>query len=187
LSTIPREILRDFCEFEIPPNLRLIPCLALGLIVGSFGCSTTVKHPADLPVRYHDAKYDFTFFLPADWKGYSVLAREWRADLHSTDYQTVVGKEHGPIILLRHPRWKADKPYQDIPILAFTRSQWNAVIPQRLFVGAGGIMDEVSYNDNYVFGINSRHNWGELEDWEETGEIVRQNATIGMPHLHENP
>ena len=166
---------------------EFIPCLALVLSGGLFGCSTTAEHPAELPLRYQNAQYGLTFFLPVDWKGYSVLAQEWNANLHSTDYQTVIGKEHGPIILLRHPRWKADKPYQDIPVLVFTRTQWKAVIPQRLFVGAGGVMDEISHNADYVFGINSRHNWGELKGWEETGKIVQQNATVGMPHLHDNP
>jgi len=163
---------------------KLILCLALVLSGGLFGCSTEVKHPVDLPLRYHNAEYGLTFFLPANWKGYSVLIQEWNAELHSADYQNVIGDEHGPIIVLRNPKWTTGEPYQDIPILVFTRSQWDAVIPQRLFVGAGGSEYEISHSAKYVFGINSRHNWGELKGWEETGKIVQQNVAAGQPHLY---
>jgi hypothetical protein len=110
--------------------------------------------------------------------------QQWSADLESADYQKVTGTEHGPIIVLRNPQWKASESYQDIPILVFTHSQWDAVIPQRLFVGAGGIEYEISHSAKFVFGINSRHNWGELKGWEETGKIVQQNVVVGEPHLY---
>ena len=165
-------------------KFKTILCLPLVLSAGLFSCSTTVKHPADLPLRYHNAQYGLTFFLPADWKGYSVLMQEWNADLHSADYQTVIGTEHGPIILLRNPNWKADELYQDIPIIVFARRQWDFAKPQRLFIGAGGIEYEISHNAKYVFGINSRHNWGESKGWEETGKIVQENVVAGMPHVY---
>jgi hypothetical protein len=152
-----------------------------------FDCSTNAPNqPTDLPLRYHSTQYDFTFFLPADWKGYSVLMQEWSAELESADYQKVIGTERGPMIVLRNPQWKASEPYQDIPILVFTHSQWDDVTPQRLFIGAGGIDDEISHNAEYVFGINSRHNWGELKGWEETGKIVQQNIAAGEPHLYSD-
>ena len=163
---------------------KFILCLALILSGGLFGCSTAIKHPSDLPLRYHNAQYGFTFFLPANWKGYSILIQQWNAELRSADYQTVIGIESGPAIVLRNPQWKASEPYQDIPILVFTHSQWDAVKPQRLFVGAGGSNDEISHNAKYVFGINSRHNWDELKGWEETGKIVQQNVAAGRPHLY---
>jgi len=166
---------------------KIILCLALVLSGGLFGCSTAVKHPADLPLRYHNAQYGLTFFLPADWKGYSVLIQEWNANLYSTNYQDVIGPEHGPIIVLRHPQWKADDLCQDIAILVFTRRQWDFAKPQRLFVGAGGVECEISHNAKYVFGINSRHNWGELKGWETTGKIVQRNVVAGMPHLYPDP
>lgn len=163
---------------------KFILCLALILSGALFGCSTAAKHPTGLPLRYHNVQYGFTFFLPANWKGYSILIQQWSAELYSTDYQKVIGTEHGPIIVLRNPQWKAGETYQDIPIIVFTRSQWDAVKPQRLFVGAGGSNDEISHNAKYVFGINSRHNWGELKGWEETGDIVVQNRAVGEPHLY---
>lgn len=163
---------------------KFICTLAVILSGGLFGCSTAPKHPSALPLRYHNAQYGLTFFLPANWKGYSILIQQWDAELESTDYQKVIGIEHGPLIVLRNPQWKTGDPYQDIPILVFTRRQWEAVKPQRLFVGAGGSNDEISHNAKYVFGVSSRHNWGELKGWEETGKIVRQNMAAGEPHLY---
>jgi hypothetical protein len=165
-------------------NSKLLLCLAIVLIDSLFGCSTTPKHPADLPLCYHNRQYDFTFFLPADWKGYSVLMQEWNAELESADYQKVIGTERGPMIVLRNPRWTPGEPYSDIPILVFTHNQWDAVKPQRLMVGAAGSDYEISHNAKYVFGINSHHNWGELRGWEETGKIVQQNSAAGAPHLY---
>lgn len=171
-------------------KLRPIPRLALFLSVSLFGCSTmTDNHnhsnqPSDLPIVYYNKEYDFTFYLPAGWKGCSVQMQQWSAELESADYQKVIGTERGPMIVLRNPQWKVDEPCQDIPILVFTRSQWDDVAPQRLFVGAGGTDDEISHNARYVFGINSRHNWGELKGWEETGKIVQQNMAAGEPHLY---
>ncbi|HXC36122.1 MAG TPA: hypothetical protein VNV43_09625 [Candidatus Acidoferrales bacterium] len=54
---------------------RFFLCLALILAVGLIGCSSVYNHPADLPIRYHNAKYDFTFYLPNSWRGYSVLTK----------------------------------------------------------------------------------------------------------------
>src|ERR1039457_1984520 len=102
-------------------KFKTILCCPLVLNAGLVSCSTTVKHPADLPLRYHNAQYGLTFFLPADWKGYSVLIQEWNSTLSSADYQTVIGTEHGPIIVLRNPQWKASQPYTDIPIIVLDR------------------------------------------------------------------
>jgi hypothetical protein len=188
---ISREIRKKIRPVDIRTNRIVntwfIVCLALVLSGGLFGCSTAAKHPSGLPLRYDNKQYGFTFFLPATWKGYSVLIQEWNAELRSADYQTAIGRERGPIIVLRHPQWNAGELYQDIPILVFTRRQWDLAIPQRLFVGAGGTEYEISYSTNYVFGINSRHNWGELNGWEETGTIVQQNVVAGMPHLYPDP
>ena len=167
-------------------NLKILLSLALVLTSGLFGCSTAQKYPADLPLCYHNRQYDFTFFLPADWKGYSVLMREWDAELTSVDYQKVIGIERGPMIVLRNPRWTAGKPYNDIPILVFTRSQWDLVKPQRLMVGAGGFDYEISHNAKFVFGINNREvGWDDaLKEWDKAANIVQQNAAAGAPHLY---
>ena len=185
---IPSAFQKKIRLIEIRTNRMVrawfVLCFALVLSGGLFGCSTAAKHPSGLPLRYDNEKYGFTFFIPTIWNGYSVLIEEWDVELHSADYQTVIGRERGPIIVLRHPQWKADDLHQVIPIIVFTRKQWDVAKPQRLFVGAGGIEYEISHSAKYVFGINSRHNWGELRGWEETGNIVQQNVVAGMPHLY---
>src|SRR5690242_122149 len=96
-----------------------------GLLVT--GCNTmdVAGHPPDLPLRYEDARYGLTFFLPATWRGYSAPVEQVQDEKYSAaeDKQIVVG--HTPMIVLRHPQWQTSAPYQDIPILVFTRAQWD--------------------------------------------------------------
>jgi len=158
-----------------------------------FGCMTNPQNqPADLPLRYHNAQYDLTYFLPASWRGYSVLIQQWDAPLHSADYQTVVGKERGPIIVLRNPHWNAGDRYQDIPIMVFTRSQWAAEEQERFFPYACGTIETMWHNREYVFGIYDRYqdmdiqsNGGvEVKGAEEAEDIIERNrAAYSMPPL----
>src|SRR5438093_12099132 len=93
------------------------------------GCSSmdVASQPSGLPLRYHNARYGLTFFLPASWRGYSVSIQQLEDTTYSPaeDKQILVGRT--PMITLRHPRWQASAPYQDIPILSFTRAQWDAL------------------------------------------------------------
>src|SRR5947209_15579399 len=57
-------------------------------------------HPPDAVVLYHNTQYDFTFSLPTNWQGYSVLFQIWEG--HAIP-------EHGPMIVLRHPDRKSTR------------------------------------------------------------------------------
>jgi hypothetical protein len=167
---------------------KLLLCLALILAVGLIGCSSVYNHPADLPIRYHNAKYDFTFYLPNSWRGYSVLTEHWDGEKYSPSQDRTIELAHGPIILLSNPLWKTNDLYQDIPIYVFTRRQWDDDKSGEMSAeGAGGVMYELWHNDKYVFGIHSR-TFGfdtELKDWRETANIVDQNHALHpMPHLY---
>ncbi len=167
---------------------KLILCLVLVLSGGLFGCSTTQNHPSGLPIRYHNTQYDFTFYLPESWKGYSVLTDQWEGItyLEKEDKDAVLAR--GPIILLRNPQWKTNKPYQDIPIYIFTRQQWDDDKSGKLSAeGAGGIIYELWHNDKYVFGIHSRFNANDsVPGWDEAQNIVNTNtAAHSEPHLHD--
>jgi hypothetical protein len=145
------------------------------------GCASTAStdpaaHPSDLPLCYHNARYDFTFFLPATWHGYSVLVQRW-----TPAYSTK--PEHGPMVVLRHPRWKAGHPYHDIRILVFTRSQWQADMQGNLSIGAGGVEFELVHNNNYVFATSSRAWADELNEWEAAERAVERNRAFNEPHL----
>ena len=106
------------------------------------GCSSmhVASQPSGLPIRYHDAQYSLTFFLPASWQGYTVLTERFDASLRSTDYQNKIGTEHLQIITLRHPQWTASAPYKDIPIMVYTYKQWDEEHQERLDTHAGGFI-----------------------------------------------
>jgi hypothetical protein len=144
------------------------------------GCSSLFapKQPPDLSLRYHNARYGLTFFLPADWQGYSVLAQQWHGQAYSIEADKLVIVGNGPQIVLRHPLWKASEPYQDIPILVFTRAQWEAFLQGELWptLYAGGSMDELWHNRKYVFAIYSRYNAGESKGRKEVADIVEGNC-----------
>src|SRR5580700_11807716 len=54
---------------------------------------------------YRNDKYGFTFSLPAEWKGYTIVTEQWEA----SDAQKGM-VEHGPIIKIRPPDWTKEKP-----------------------------------------------------------------------------
>ena len=152
------------------------------------GCVNAPSRPSGLPLRYHNAQYDFTFFLAERWRGYSVLIQQWEGVKYSptADKQIVVGD--GPMITLRHPQWQASARYQDIPILVFTRAQWDALHQGKLWPSlfAGGIMHELWHNRKYVFALSSRYNADDsVKDWREVANIVEQNCAVHkMPRLY---
>lgn len=38
-----------------------------------------------VPLRYHNAHYGFTFYLPASWKGCSITPSRWQTDANLVD------------------------------------------------------------------------------------------------------
>ena len=153
--------------------------------------SLTLTQPPGLPVRYDNTQYGLTFFLPAGWQGYSILTQQWKAYLHAADFRTVLGQEHGPIIILRNPRWKEDDHYQDIPITVLTHRQMVANEQDRMGLHAHGGLGELWHNRNYVFAlynlygeIDIQNNGGfEVKGAEEVTDIFRRNwAANGMSH-----
>ena len=127
---------------------------------------------------YHNAQYGLSFFLPASWRGYSAIIQKWEGYPSKT--------ERGPIIVLRHPQWTTNNLYQDIPIMVFTRKEWDEEEQGGFFPYAGGVIFEMWHNQNYVFGLYSRYNaYDELSGWKEAADIVERNcAANDMPHLY---
>ncbi len=167
---------------------KLILCLAFVLGGGLFGCSTnTPNHSAGLPLRYHNAQYDFTFFLPTSWKGYSVLIQQWNGETYFPATDRTAITERGQTITLRNPHWTAGNPYQDIPIDIFTRNQWDALHHGKFWPSlyAGGVMGEIWHNTKYVFAMNNRYSWREVEGVKEAVDIVEQNCAANpQDHLY---
>src|SRR5262249_13224871 len=92
----------------------------------------------------------------------------------------------GPIVVLRHPQWKADALYQDIPIMVFTRSQWDALHSGKFFPYAGGAISEMWHSRKYVFGGYNRSNADDsVKGWKEADDILGRNcAAHSAAHLY---
>jgi len=134
---------------------------------------------------YHNAQFDFTFSLPTSWQGYSVLSQPWTGQAFLPDTDKAVEAEHGPTIILRNPQWKAGDPWQDIPILVFTRKQWKAHHQGQFSIYEGGMVFEISHSSKYVFAIWSRFNGDEsIKGFREAEGIVMRNRSGHGPHLY---
>ena len=151
------------------------------------GCQSRHEavHGSDFPVRYQDRLYGLVFRLPASWRGFTVLNQEWDGISYSPAKDTTEVTARGPLLVLRHPSWTAKGPYQDIPILVFTRGQWEADKQGKFTIGAGGFDQELAHNSKYVFAIPSRYNADDsVKGWKETSDVVERNRAA-KPHLYE--
>jgi hypothetical protein len=159
--------------------------LTLGALLAK-GCGglDAQRQASDLLILYTNAQYRFTFRLPASWRGYSVLTQGWEGVAYLPAKDRAVAVEHGPVLVLRHPQWKADKPYQDIPVLVLTRSQWQRECEGKFGIGAGGFDEEIGHNSEYVFAVSSRFNAAdEVGGWKEASEAVERNRASNGPPL----
>jgi hypothetical protein len=163
---------------------KFFSACALAVLLSGCESDNVPKRSAELPVRYHNAKYGLTFALPAGWRGYSLVMQEWVGRQSDNKTGEIIRTERGPEIVLRHPKWTASNPRQDIPIRVFTRAQWEDVHQEIVWIDAGGTTDEICHNRNYVFGVHGRFNWGEATGWEETSKIVDQNRAANGPRLY---
>lgn len=119
------------------------------------------------PVKYENKQYGFDFYLPEDWKGYSIVEEKWEgrsgADLVET----------GPQLLIRNPAWTQKDPHQDIPVMIFTIEQWNALQSEKFFISAAPIGPSVlGSNSEYIFALPPRYNYAFPTGYEEVEKIM---------------
>jgi hypothetical protein len=164
-----------------------ISVVAMLLATGCRSVNVAIQ-PSGLPVRYHSARYELTFYLPPSWRGYSVSIQQIDDERYSSAEDRLIIVGHTPMITLRHPQSQVDAPYQDIPILVFTPVQWEALHRGELWpsIFAGGVMDELWHNQRFVFAMSSRYNAAdEVSGWKEVADIVERNRVANkMPHLY---
>lgn len=110
--------------------------------------------PIPTPIVYRNKHYDFCFRLPADWKGYSVIEDEWSGWSAGEGGKTF----NLPELLIRHPSWTQNDPYQDIPIVIFTQAQWRDKEKYGLNMGATGV-------EPGPFGSNTKFVFEQLPRW----------------------
>ena len=83
--------------------------------------------------------------------------------------------ETGPQLLIRHPQWISENPRQDIPIMAFTITQWDLVQQEKLSVGAAPTPpSELGRNSTYVFALPARYNYSFPTGFEEVEQILEE-------------
>jgi len=157
--------------------MRNVASISVGLALAAVFCAaqappSPLAAGAKSPVVYRNPKYGFCFTLPASWKGYSIVMEQW----NGTDFQTHK-QVHGPQLLIRHPGWTADHPYEDIPIMIFTPSEWQKVEKVTMSVSAAPIgPEELGHNTRDVFALPPRYNFDALTGWEEVDNLVHNHA-----------
>jgi hypothetical protein len=132
--------------------------------------SATAESSKDA-LLYRNDKYGFTFSLPDEWKGYTIVTEQWEA----SDAQKGM-VEHGPIIKIRPPDWTREKPRQDIPIMIFTLAQWESVEHGDFFIGGMPIAPgELGRNRKYAFAVSRRVEESEAAGAKEVNEILQRH------------
>ena len=132
---------------------------------------TTGKTPSKQTIEYRNAHCGFSFTLPRSGEGFSILQQTWQGDNGSS-----IVLERGPEITFRNPRRAVDNPWQDIPIMVFTRVQW-AVADEKISVNAAPVPPSpLGHNRKYVFALPARFNYGDAAGQQEVQEILSQYA-----------
>ena len=147
--------------------------IVLGILFGA----VRFFAPTQQALQYRNDQYGFSFALPQDWKGYTILDQTWTGSSHCSSSSTgYCQTDSGPEIVIRNPNWTADKPWQDIPIMVFTPDQWNEVQQWALSVGAAPVPPtELGSNSQYVFALPAHYNFSPLEGDREVDDILRNN------------
>lgn len=123
-------------------------------------------------IVYQNTQYNFSFALPAGWKGYKIITDKWEGFVlgEPEGEKTVTG----PMITIRHPAWKENSPRQDIPVMVFTLEQWNQLQQDKFHIGAAPIgPSELGRNSDYVFALPARYNFAFPEGYEEVEDIIK--------------
>jgi hypothetical protein len=138
------------------------------------GGTTTTSTTPTTTLVYTNTDYGFRVTLPASWQGYSIVSGAWLGEKAGGP---VV--DRGPTILIRHPAYTTAVPRQDIPIMVFTRLQWDSLQDEAFHIGAAPIgPSELGRNGRYVFALPARYNYAYPVGFEEVDQILsRQPLT----------
>jgi hypothetical protein len=128
--------------------------------------------PVNTAVVYSNADYGFTFSLPDDWRGYSIVQNFWQGN----SLTATPTNETGPKLLIRNPNWTLAVHYEDIPIMIFTLAQWNSYTAGNFAVSAAPIAaSELARNNSYVFALPPRWDFDYSEGYVEAENILKMN------------
>ena len=129
---------------------------------------------------YQNEKYGFKINLLEPWRGYEIFEEFWKGvtlDYGSTKYE-------GPKIVIRNPKWSESEIWQDIPILVFTKFEWQLIEDKNLNIFAAPIVpSKLGENDKYVFSLPPR--WVGFTDalgQDEAQKIIGTFEAVVLPH-----
>jgi len=126
----------------------------------------------DGTIEYKNTEYGFSFALPESWKGYQIVDERWEG-LAIGGRQGGEVVETGPLVSIRHPQWTSRNQRQDIPIMVFTLTQWDALQREEFHIGAAPVgPKELGRNSEYVFALPARYNFAFPTGYEEVEEIL---------------
>ena len=121
---------------------------------------------------YDNKEYGFYFTLPESWIGYKAIEDKWEG-VSLIDSKA---NQSGSIFYIRHPEWTEKTPRQDIPIMVFTKDQWESLNNGEFSVGAAPVAPSIlGENTTYVFALPARYNYEFLTGFEEVEEILENN------------
>jgi hypothetical protein len=134
-------------------------------------------------IEYVNTQYGFSFSLPESWKGYSIVTDKWNGTANTDTGPTAdTPVIQGPLISIRNPAWTAEKPYQDIPVMVFTLSQWNSLLRGTFLVSAAPVNpSRLGFNATYVFALPARYNYAFPAGYEEVDKILQNNPLQPLP------
>ncbi len=126
-----------------------------------------------LGLEYRNTDYGFSVALPETWRGYSVTIDKWTGNA-ANDQLGDVAFTDGPVVSIHNPKWTAEVPYQDIPVMVFTLAQWNSLQQDKFHIGAAPINpSELGRNTKYVFALPARYNFAFPPGYEEVDQIIQ--------------
>lgn len=171
---------------SIHSKIILIVVVSLSVLVcilaGATWYATLVKNAAPMTeAEYINAQYGFSVSLPESWKGYSIVTDAWLGYV-STGVKGDIAVTQGPLISIRNPAWTAEKPYQDIPVMVFTLSQWDDLLRGNFHIGAAPVNpSRLGFNATYVFALPARYNYAFPAGYEEVGKILEGKPLTPLP------
>lgn len=153
----------------------LVILIALGVVGGAIGFVMALKDSPAAPagVAYDNADYGFAVALPDSWNGYTIVTDTWEGYAAGSG----VVAQTGPLLSIRHPRWREEAPRQDIPVMIFTNAQWNAMQNGEFHIGAAPVPpSELARNKRYVFALPARYNYAFPLGYEEVEALIQASA-----------
>lgn len=122
-------------------------------------------------IVYRNSDYGFNFTLPISWTGYTVVNNKWIGN--SAVVTTATNTQTGPKLLIRHPKWTAAAPYEDIPVLVFTIAQWNMYRAEGFNISAAPMQaSELGRNNKYVFALPPRWDFDYSINFKDAEDII---------------